>query len=129
MPFTPIQRFWYFLHQLGWKDRYFEVLKPYGVTSIKNLSAQRQEELAYQLQGEWNSRSKRPRGAVIHYLCVMPGYEFKTAAGEPNYEKIDEWVKSKMGGKPLNKLSLSDLNTCVSMVKRWYEKQLTNNKN
>lgn len=95
------------------------------MTSIKNLSAQRQEELVDHLQTEWNNRSKRPRGTVIHYLCVMPGYEFKTAAGEPNYEKIDEWVKTKMKGKTLNKLSLSELNVCVSAVKQWYAKALT----
>lgn len=110
--------------QLGWKDRHYEVLKPYGVTSIKVLSLEKLEELLDHLQSEWNSRSKRPRSAVIHYLCIMPGYNFKTAAGEPNYEKIDEWVKSKMKSKPLNRLSLPELNECVTMVKRWYEKQL-----
>ena len=119
---TPLQRCWYLLNLLGWN--YLEVLKPHGVTSFKHLSMQKQEELVDYLQREWNSRSKRPRGAVIHYLCIMPGYDFKTLTGEPHYDKIDEWVKTKMNGKPLNKLSLSELNKCVSMVKQWYNKQL-----
>jgi hypothetical protein len=123
MPITPLQRFWYLLMLLGWKDRVFEVLKPHGVTSFKFLSMQKQEEVVDYLQTEWNTRSKRPRGAVIHYLCIMPGYDFKNILGEPNYEKIDEWVNSKMG-KPLNKLSLQELNKTVTMVKQWYNKQL-----
>lgn len=121
---TPLQRFWYLLSLLGWKDKHFEVLKPYGVTSFKNLSMEQQEELADHLQTEWNTRSKRPRGAVIHYLCIMPGYNYKTAADQPNYEKIDEWVASKFDGKVLNQLSLSELNKAVSAVKQWYRKQL-----
>lgn len=123
MPFTPVQQFFYYLNQLGWKDRYYELMKGYGVTSIKNLTAQQQEELADNLEREWKERCKRPRGTVIHYLCIMPGYEFKRN-GEPDYEKINAWVASKMNGRILNKLSLKELNTCVSMVKQWYKKQL-----
>lgn len=121
MPATPLQRFWYLLKLLGWD--HFEVLKPHGVTSFKYLNMQKQEELVDYLQGEWNSRSKRPRGAVIHYLCIMPNYDFKTISNEPNYEKIDEWVTGKFG-KPLNRLSLAELNKCVSAVKGWYQKEL-----
>jgi len=122
MPVTPLQRFWFLLNLLGWN--YYEVLRPHGVTSFKHLSIQKQEELVDYVQREWNSRSKRPRGAVIHYLCIMPGYDYKTVTGDPNYEKIDEWVKNKMNNKPLNRLSLAELNKCVSMVKQWYNKQL-----
>ena len=122
MPTTPLQRFWMLLKLLGWE--YLEVLKPHGVTSFKYLSMQKQEDLVDYLQREWNSRCKRPRGAVIHYLCIMPDYDFKTLTGDPNYEKIDEFISGKMKGKPLNKLSLAELNTVVSMVKQWYNKQL-----
>jgi hypothetical protein len=120
---TPVQRFWFLLSLLGKKEEYFAVLKPLGVSSFKNLSMQKQEELVDSLQLEWNSRSKRPRGAVIHYLCMMPHYNFKNAGGDPNYERIDEWVRSKFK-KPLNHLSLSELNRCVSSVKAWYHKEL-----
>ena len=118
---TPLQRFWYLLKLLGWN--YYEVLKPHGVSSFKYLSAQRQEEIVDYLQREWNSRSKRPRGAVIHYLCMMPNYNFKTITGEPNYEKIDEWCAGHFK-KPLNRLSLAELNKAVSAVKAWYGKEL-----
>jgi len=120
---TPVQHFWLLLALLGKKEEYFTVLKPYGVTSFAYLSVQRQEELIDDLKREWSSRSKRPRGAVIHYLCIMPGYNYKTASGEPNYEKIDEWVKSKFK-KQLNHLTLAELNKAVSAVKGWYEKEL-----
>lgn len=123
MPITPVQKFFYLLKLLGWEDQQYKILGQHGATSIKNLSPQKQEEIADFLQQEWNNRSKRPRGAVIHYLCIMPGYDYKTAAGDPNYEKIDEWVTSKMG-KALNKLSLSELNKAVTMVKQWYNKEL-----
>lgn len=116
------------MNQLGWKDRYFEVLKPYGVTSFKYLSAQRQEELVDYLSSEWKSRSKRPRGSVIHYLCIMPGYDFKTFTGEPHYEMIDAFVMglgaNNPNKKPLNKLTLSELNKVVTQVKAMYNRQL-----
>lgn len=120
---NPVAHFWWLLNQLGWKDRYYEVLKPHGVTSIKYLSPQKMDEVVDGLSAEWKSRSKRPRGTVIHYLCIMPNYSYKTAAGEPNYEKIDEWVKSKFN-KELNKLTLQELNKAVSAVKGWYGKEL-----
>lgn len=123
-----LQRFWYYINQLGWKDRYFELLKPYGVTSFKYLSAQRQEELVDYLSSEWKSRSKRPRGSVIHYLCIMPGYDFKTFTGEPHYEMIDAFVMglgaNNPNKKPLNKLTLSELNKVVTQVKAMYNRQL-----
>jgi hypothetical protein len=121
MAVTPLQRFWYLLKLLGWN--YYDVLKPHGVSSFKYLSVQRQEEIVNQLQAEWNSRSKRPRGAVIHYLCMMPNYNFKTITGEPHYELIDEWCV-KHFKKQLNRLSLAELNKAVSAVKSWYAKEL-----
>lgn len=125
MTATPLQSFWYYLTLLGKKEEVFAVLAPYGVTSIKFLSVQLQEELVDKLRAEWAERSKRPRGAVIHYLCVMPGkYNFKTTSGEPDYEKIDNWVKSKMEGKALNQLSLSQLNKAVQIVKAWYRREV-----
>lgn len=78
MPVTPLQRFWYLLHQLNWTDRQFELLKAYGVENFKFLIPEKAEELIDELQHEWNERSKRPRGAVIHYLCIMPNYNFLT---------------------------------------------------
>jgi hypothetical protein len=128
MATTPLKRFYYLINQLGWRDRVLELLKPYGATSFNNLGAQHQEELADQLSTEWKTRSKRPRSAVIHYLCIMPGYEFKTAAGDPNYEKIDAFVKSLGSTNPkkkeLNKLTLQELNKVVSQVKAMYARQL-----
>lgn len=120
---NPFNHFWYLINQLGWKDRYYELLNPHGVTSIKHLSPQKMEEVVDSLQSEWNTRSKRPRSTVIHYLCIMPNYNYKTLSNEPNYEKIDEWVNSKFG-KELNKLTLKELNSCVSAVKGWYAKEL-----
>ena len=120
---TMLQRFWYLLTQLGWKDKHLEMLKRYGVTSFKNIGMVQQEELVNELQEEWNSRSQRPRGTVIHYLCIMPGYNYQKA-GRPDYEKINQWVASKFNGKNLNQLSLSELNTAVTAVKQWYRKQL-----
>lgn len=121
---TPVQHFWSLLHRLGWKERVYEILKSYGVTSLNYLSVQKQEELIDKLQGEWNQRCKRPRGAVIHYLCIMPNYNYKTAAGTPNYEKIDEFVKGKMNGKALNQLTMGELTKMVTIVKTWYRKEL-----
>jgi hypothetical protein len=125
---TPLQQFYYLITQLGWNDRVLELLKPYGVTSIKNLSPILQEELVDKLNTEWKNRSKRPRGAVIHYLCIMPGYNFKNAAGDPNYEKIDDFVKALGSNNPnekeLNKLTLGELNKVVSQVKAMYARQL-----
>ena len=120
---NPFSSFYYYLNQLGWQDRYIEILKPHGVTSVKHLSAQKMEEVVDGLKSEWSSRSKRPRGTVIHYLCIMPNYEYKTASGDPNYEKIDQWTLSKFG-KELNRLSLPELNKAVSAVKQWYGKEL-----
>lgn len=121
---TPLQSFWYYLTQLGWKDKVYEVLKPHGVESFRFLSIQKQEEVIDSLRGEWKERSKRPRGTVIHYLCMMPNYNYKTFQDEPDYDKIDTWVKSKMGGKALNQLNLPELNKVVKIVKSWYEKEI-----
>lgn len=123
MSATPVQRFWTLLSLLGQKDNMVKILAPHGVISIKNLSPQKQEEVITNLESEWKSRSKRPRGTVIHYLCIMPGYNYKTIADEPNYELIDEWT-SKIMGKPLNKLSLAELNKASTIVKAWYNKQI-----
>lgn len=123
MATTPLQRFWYYLAQLGWKDKVLSVLSPYQVTDFRALSADQQVELADQLRAEWSARSKKPRGAVIHYLCMMPGYKFKV--GEtPDYTAIDTWIGSKFNGKRLNQLTLPELNNAVTMVKAWYRKQL-----
>lgn len=119
-----MQRFWYLLTQLGWKDRHLEVLAPHGVHSFRNLTAEKAEEVLDVLRHEWNENNKRPRGAVIHYLCIMPGYTFTRGSG-PDYEKINAWVTGKMG-KELNKLSMAELAQCVTMVKQWYRKELSN---
>lgn len=125
MAATPLQLFWVYVKLLGLNDQeVIKVLAPLNATSFKELSAEVQIALVDYLKMEWSSRCKRPRGAIIHYLCIMPGYDFKTPSGKPNYEMIDEWVKGKMKGKPLNKLSLSELNTVVTMVKQWYQKQV-----
>ncbi len=122
-----MQQLWHFLHLLGWKDRYLEIMQQYGATSFRLLSADKQLECVDYLKTEWNNRTKRPRSAVIHYLCIMPNYDYTTGEGKPNYEKIDQWVESKFK-KPLNKLSLAELNKCVSAVKFWYGKEITKSK-
>jgi hypothetical protein len=123
MAHTPLQRFYYFITLLGWKDKVLEKLKHYGVTDFRNLSIEKQEELADEMRIEWNTRSKKPRGAVIHYLCIMPNHNYKI--GEtPDYDKIDSFIGSKFGGKRLNQLGMKDLVTAVSMVKNWYRKEL-----
>lgn len=128
MPVTPIQRFHVLLALLCWKADEYHILGKYNVTSIKQVSPQLQQSIVNYLQEEWNKRSKRPRGAVIHYLCIMPGYDFKTISGEPNYDKIDEFVKSIGSNnpkkKPLNKLNLLELNKVVTQIKAMYKKQL-----
>ena len=121
---TPVQIFWFMLTRLGWKDRAFEILAPYGVTSISYLNAQKLEELNDKLASEWKERSKRPRGAVIHFLCIMPNYNYQTLSGAPDYDKIDDFVKSKMKGKALNQLTLPELSRMVTIVKMWYRNEL-----
>jgi len=123
MPYTPAQRFWYFLNQLNRWDERHKVLSSLGVKEFKFLSVEKQLELTDQLEEEWKQRSKKPRNAVIYYLCVMPNYTY-TLADKPDYEKINAWVATKFDGKKLYQLSLNELNTAVTAVKRWYEKEL-----
>lgn len=123
MPYTPPQQFWYFLNQLNRWDERHELLGALGVKEFKNLSVEKQEEVVLKLKTEWQQRSQKPRNAVIHYLCVMPGYNYKIA-DKPDYEKINAWVASKFDEKKLYQLTLNDLNKAVTMVKRWYEKEL-----
>jgi len=123
MGHTPLQRFWYYIHLLEWKDRVFEILAPHGVTDFKNLPIEKAEEVADAMRLEWSQRSKKPRGAVIYYLCSMPKRSY-TINGKPDYEKIDAWVMSKFDGKALNQLPLPELVKAVTMAKEWYRKEI-----
>jgi hypothetical protein len=126
---TPLTQFYYYLSMLCQTEEALKLLKPYNVTSFKHLGTEHQEEVVGKLKDEWSQRSKRPRGAVIHYLCIMPGYDYKTVTGDPNYEKIDDFVKGIGANNPnkreLNKLNLSELNKVVGQVKAMYRKQLS----
>lgn len=127
MGHTPLQRFYYYITLLGWKDKVLEKLKRHGVTDFKNLPIEKQEELADELRLEWSNRSKKPRGTVIHYLCIMPNHNYKINE-TPNYEKIDAFIGSKFKGKRLNQLGMKELVSAVTMVKNWYRKELEGKK-
>jgi len=104
----------------------------YGITQGRTTSSAEMSEneirtLINSLKEDKESRVKKMRGKIIHYLCL---YGMTTPEGDPDYDRIERFVKN-IGSRNPNKRNLFTMNPkemrdVLNQIERMMKKEYSN---
>lgn len=98
--------------------------KRYEKTRVKDMCITEAQEFITYLNSELQVKSRKSRGTVIHYLCLLG---FTTPQDAPDYDRINKFVQNMGANNPkkkiLNYLYPAELNKVVTQVIAMYKKE------